>query len=198
MRWLDNYLYSGGRGHSAVPQKKYQLYGRRLTDPVPSSGGMLLCRRRPYTTTTTTPPHGLHLARNHDVVLLTRRRLSSATPCCCYLATPNGTEAPTTAARSNNHVVGGGLVAAPDSSSLNSPYDMSAREGAAVPDCSQFTRHMAGTFCFFLVNLRRKSIVPLLTYSPTRTPLLPTRLPAARVVPRQTSQSCIAGTRRFE
>lgn len=35
MRWLDNYLYSGGsRGHSAAPQKKYQLYGRRLTDPV--------------------------------------------------------------------------------------------------------------------------------------------------------------------
>ncbi|XP_060876797.1 segmentation protein cap'n'collar-like isoform X1 [Metopolophium dirhodum] len=34
MRWLDNYLYSGSRGHSAAPQKKYQLYGRRLTDPV--------------------------------------------------------------------------------------------------------------------------------------------------------------------
>lgn len=34
MRWLDNYLYSGGRGQSAAPQKKYQLYGRRLTDPL--------------------------------------------------------------------------------------------------------------------------------------------------------------------
>lgn len=34
MRWLDNYLYSGSRGHSAAPQKKYQLYGRRLTDSV--------------------------------------------------------------------------------------------------------------------------------------------------------------------
>lgn len=34
MRWLDNYLYSGNRSHSAAPQKKYQLYGRRLTDPV--------------------------------------------------------------------------------------------------------------------------------------------------------------------
>ncbi|XP_050430343.1 segmentation protein cap'n'collar [Adelges cooleyi] len=34
MRWLDNYLYSGGaRGHSSAPQKKYQLYGRRLVDP---------------------------------------------------------------------------------------------------------------------------------------------------------------------
>ncbi|XP_050523220.1 segmentation protein cap'n'collar isoform X2 [Daktulosphaira vitifoliae] len=33
MRWLDNYLYSGsGRGHS-TPQKKYQLYGRRMVDP---------------------------------------------------------------------------------------------------------------------------------------------------------------------
>ncbi|XP_025412815.1 segmentation protein cap'n'collar isoform X2 [Sipha flava] len=34
MRWFDNYLYSGSRSHSAAPQKKYQLYGRRLTDPV--------------------------------------------------------------------------------------------------------------------------------------------------------------------
>lgn len=34
MRWLDSYMYSGSRGHSAAPQKKYQLYGRRLTDSV--------------------------------------------------------------------------------------------------------------------------------------------------------------------
>lgn len=34
IRWLDNYLYSGNRGHSSAPQKKYQLYGRRLTDSV--------------------------------------------------------------------------------------------------------------------------------------------------------------------
>lgn len=39
IRWLDNYLYSGSRGHSATPQKKYQLYGRRLTD---STQGMVL------------------------------------------------------------------------------------------------------------------------------------------------------------
>jgi len=48
MRWLDNYLYSGSRGHSAAPQKKYQLYGRRLTDPVSGT---------PNATETTRPNH---------------------------------------------------------------------------------------------------------------------------------------------
>lgn len=41
MRWLDSYLYSGNRGHSATPQKKYHLYGKRLTDPVPGMSNLI-------------------------------------------------------------------------------------------------------------------------------------------------------------